>query len=78
MASISLPGITCWGKPLSQRVCPFPVYPRPFTRFCPRGPSTPLRRPQQLTRVYTSPMMGEGNSLSWLPDLAPSEQGFVG
>jgi hypothetical protein len=50
MVSISLPGITCWRNPLAQRVCPFPVFLRPFKRDVPIK-SRFLVRPQLLTRV---------------------------
>src|SRR4029450_9066106 len=50
MTFISLPGITCWGYPLSQRVCSFPVFLRPFKHDVPAYHRF-LRRPQLLTRV---------------------------
>jgi hypothetical protein len=50
MVFISLPGITCWGNPYSQRVCPSPVFLRLVQRHF-RVTSRFLERPRLLTRV---------------------------
>ena len=51
MAFVSLPGITCRGKPYSQRVYPSPIFLRLVQRDFPTT-SRFLGRPQLLTRIY--------------------------
>jgi hypothetical protein len=54
MAFISLSGITCWGNPFSQRVCPSPVFPHLVQRNF-SAKSRFLGRPRLLTRMSPLP-----------------------